>query len=217
MTAHTTWYWESYTTLAMLPTTADSVTDSTLTLSISCNTRHSQIHIRCCGGDSNRNNKKCVNTRQKGVETRKYTTPETSHISNMPHTINNVSNNNYIIILYTRGTAVAQWLRCCATNRTVAGSIPDGVTGIFHWHNPSDRTMTLGSTQPLTDMSTRSITFLPYSIQWKSSCYPATNSWHPWPISGGNMNFSLAALWNTHASLHVDHMFKTHTKKQWNG
>ena len=29
------------------------------------------------------------------------------------------------------GTAVAQWLRCCATNRKVAGSIPDGVTGFF--------------------------------------------------------------------------------------
>jgi hypothetical protein len=24
------------------------------------------------------------------------------------------------------------WLRHCATNRNVAGSIPDGVTGIFH-------------------------------------------------------------------------------------
>ena len=31
-----------------------------------------------------------------------------------------------------RGTAVAQWLRCCATNRKVVGSIPAGVTGIFH-------------------------------------------------------------------------------------
>ena len=30
------------------------------------------------------------------------------------------------------GTAVAQWLRCCATNRKVSGSIPDGVIGIFH-------------------------------------------------------------------------------------
>jgi hypothetical protein len=29
------------------------------------------------------------------------------------------------------GNAVAQWLRCCATNRKVAGSIPDGVIGIF--------------------------------------------------------------------------------------
>jgi len=36
---------------------------------------------------------------------------------------------------------VAQWLRCCATNRKVTGSIPDGVIEIFHWHNPSDRTM----------------------------------------------------------------------------
>ena len=31
-----------------------------------------------------------------------------------------------------RGTAVTQWLRCGATNRKVAGSIPDGVIGIFH-------------------------------------------------------------------------------------
>jgi hypothetical protein len=30
------------------------------------------------------------------------------------------------------GTAVAQWLSCCATNRKVAGSIPHGVTGIFY-------------------------------------------------------------------------------------
>ena len=43
---------------------------------------------------------------------------------------------------------MAQWLRCCATNRKVAGSIPDGVIGIFHSHNPSDRTMALVSTPP---------------------------------------------------------------------
>ena len=41
------------------------------------------------------------------------------------------------------GTAVAQWLMCCATNQNVAGSIPDGVIGIFHSHNPSDRSMAL--------------------------------------------------------------------------
>jgi len=28
--------------------------------------------------------------------------------------------------------AVAQWLRCCATNRKVAGSIADVVIGVFH-------------------------------------------------------------------------------------
>ena len=34
-------------------------------------------------------------------------------------------------ILNKQGTAVAQWLRCCATNRKVAGSIPAGVIGFF--------------------------------------------------------------------------------------
>jgi len=29
------------------------------------------------------------------------------------------------------GTAVAQWLKCCATNPKVAGSIPAGVSGSF--------------------------------------------------------------------------------------
>ena len=37
------------------------------------------------------------------------------------------------IVLYNNitGTAVAQWLRCCATNRKVAGSIPAGVIEFF--------------------------------------------------------------------------------------
>jgi len=34
-------------------------------------------------------------------------------------------------VCYLRETAVAQWLRCCATNRKVAGSIPAGVIGFF--------------------------------------------------------------------------------------
>jgi hypothetical protein len=54
---------------------------------------------------------------------------------------------------------MAQWLRHCATNRKVAGSIPDGVTIIFHRHNPSGRTMAMGSTQPLTEMNTRNISW----------------------------------------------------------
>ena len=41
----------------------------------------------------------------------------------------------------------------------VVGSIPDGVIGIFYWHNPSGRTMDLGSTQPLTEMSSRNISW----------------------------------------------------------
>jgi hypothetical protein len=56
-------------------------------------------------------------------------------------------------------TAVAPWLRRCATNQKATDSIPDNVIGIFHWHNPSDRTMALGSTQPLTEMSARRISW----------------------------------------------------------
>jgi hypothetical protein len=37
------------------------------------------------------------------------------------------------------------------------GSIPDGVIVIFHWHNPSGRSMVLELTQPVTEMSTRDI------------------------------------------------------------
>jgi len=79
--------------------------------------------------------------------------------------------------IYICGTAVAQWLRCCATNRKVAVSIPAGVIGIFHWHNPSDRTMALGSTQPLTDMSTRS------SCGKGGRCVRLTTYHHPVPLS----------------------------------
>jgi hypothetical protein len=39
------------------------------------------------------------------------------------------------------------------------GSILDGVIGIFHWRNPSGCTMALRLTQPLTEVSTRDISF----------------------------------------------------------
>ena len=53
------------------------------------------------------------------------------------------------------GTPQRSWLRHYATSRKVAGSIPDGVIGIFQWHNPSGRTKALRSTQPPTKTSTR--------------------------------------------------------------
>jgi hypothetical protein len=52
---------------------------------------------------------------------------------------------------------VAEWLRRCATSRTVPGSIPGGVTGFFSDIFPSDRSMERGSIQPLMKMSTRNI------------------------------------------------------------
>jgi len=58
---------------------------------------------------------------------------------------------------------ITNWWTCGGTVRWCtalqAGSsqvwIPDGATGIFHWHNSSGRTMVLWLTQPLTEMSTR--------------------------------------------------------------
>jgi hypothetical protein len=39
----------------------------------------------------------------------------------------------------------------------ITGSIPDEVDGLFSWPNSSSRTVALGSTQPLTEMSTRNL------------------------------------------------------------
>ena len=38
---------------------------------------------------------------------------------------------NLVHTVLGRETTVAQWLRCCATNRKVASSIPAGVGGFF--------------------------------------------------------------------------------------
>ena len=46
-----------------------------------------------------------------------------------------------------------------AASRKFAGSIPVGVIAIFHKHNLSSRNMALGLTQPLTEMSTRNISW----------------------------------------------------------
>jgi hypothetical protein len=47
----------------------------------------------------------------------------------------------YVILLITGSTQWRSRLRHCTTSRKVAGTIPDGVTGIFHWHNPFCRTV----------------------------------------------------------------------------
>ena len=57
------------------------------------------------------------------------------------------------------GTRCRSWLRYCTTSRRVADSIPDGIIRIFSWRNHSGCTMALGSTQSLTDMSTRNISW----------------------------------------------------------
>jgi len=51
-------------------------------------------------------------------------------------------------------TKCRSWLRHCATNGKVTGSIPDGVILIFHSLNPSAPAIALGSTEQLTETST---------------------------------------------------------------
>jgi hypothetical protein len=55
------------------------------------------------------------------------------------------------------GTRYRSCLKIYAKGWTVAGSIPDEVIEFFNFLNSSSRVMTLGSTQPLTEMSTRNI------------------------------------------------------------
>jgi hypothetical protein len=49
------------------------------------------------------------------------------------------------------------WLRHYATSPKVADSVPDEFIGFFNLPNSSSRTMALGSTQSLTEMSTRNL------------------------------------------------------------
>jgi hypothetical protein len=81
------------------------------------------------------------------------------------------------------------WLRHCATSRQVAGSIPDGVIGSFYWHNPSGRTMALGSTQPLTEMSTR-------YISWGVNAAGAYGRQHYHLLCGLSRNLGASTSWN---------------------
>jgi hypothetical protein len=59
---------------------------------------------------------------------------------------------------------------------------PDGITGIFHWHNTSGRTMALGSIQPLTEMSARNISWGCVGLTTlPPSCADCLEIWEPQP------------------------------------
>jgi hypothetical protein len=55
------------------------------------------------------------------------------------------------------GTRYSSWLRHYATSRKDTGSSPDEVDFFSNLPNPFSRTMALGSTQPLIEMSTRNV------------------------------------------------------------
>jgi hypothetical protein len=82
---------------------------------------------------------------------------------NLKNVVSSVSEHSFredVINRVTYAVIDMRWrssLRHCITSRKVAGSIPDGITGIFHWHNSFGIIMALVSTQPLIEMGTRDI------------------------------------------------------------
>ena len=89
------------------------------------------------------------------------------------------------VYLRIQRTAVAQWLRCCATSSLVRSQL---VSLEFFIDIKSDRTMDLGSTQPLTEMSNR-------SISWGKGgrCVRMTTYHHPVSLS---RNLGTLTSWN---------------------
>jgi hypothetical protein len=59
--------------------------------------------------------------------------------------------------IIAQGTRWRSWLRHYAARQKVAGSNPDEFIGFCNLLNPSSRTMGLGSTQPLAEMSTMNL------------------------------------------------------------
>jgi hypothetical protein len=80
------------------------------------------------------------------------------------------------------------WLRHCTTSQKVAGSISDEVIGFFNWPNLSSCIIALGSTQPLTERSTRNF---PGGKEWparKADNFTVCESivykmWEPRPLT----------------------------------
>jgi hypothetical protein len=91
------------------------------------------------------------------VSTSVYSWHDRHHTSCRKHRQNLVL--NYVHRMKNEWTSIGDgavgWDTALQTGWRVPGSTADGIIAIFHWHNPSGRTMSLGSTQPLTEMSKR--------------------------------------------------------------
>ena len=87
------------------------------------------------------------------------------------------------------GTAVAQWLRCCATNRKDAGSIPAGVIGFF-----IDIKSFQSHYGPGVDSSSNKNEYQEYFLGGKGGpCVRLTTYHHPVPLS---RNLGNLTSWN---------------------
>ena len=75
-----------------------------------------------------------------------------------------------LIYLFLQSTlAIANHVQWQMENKGVFKKNSDGVIGIFQWYNPSGRTMALGSTQHLKEMSTMCISWHLYRIWYNKN------------------------------------------------
>jgi len=87
------------------------------------------------------------------------------------------------------GTAVAQWLRCCATNRKVTGSIPAGVSEFF-----IDIKSFRSHDGPGVDSASNRNEYQEYFLEGKDGrCVRLTTYHHPVPLS---RNLGTLTSWN---------------------
>jgi hypothetical protein len=84
----------------------------------------------------------------------------------------------YNTVINDKRYSVAR-LRHCAKTRKVAGSISDGVFEISHWLNTSGRTVALGSTQPLSEISIRYLRWVVKAAGATFVCQLSENPWDP--------------------------------------
>jgi hypothetical protein len=75
-------------------------------------------------------------------------------------------NKSYLIL---RGYYAVEYV----TSRKVTGSNPDEVIGLLNLPNPSSRTISLVSTQPLTEMSTRNLPWAKVQAACKADNFTA--------------------------------------------
>ena len=114
---------------------------------------------------------------------------EVNHSSPSGAEVKNEWNCTSTLPVYLHGVVGRGAVCWGTTSLKVAGPIPSGVTGIFHWPNPSGRIMAPASTQPLLEINTKNISWvvkagdnLTTFLCQLSRCFGSLNLLEPWRL-----------------------------------